>query len=322
MSWKLLLPEAVSMADQTSVSVIIITRNRAQMLQDCLEHLKRQTVAPDEVIVVDSSTGEDTQVVLDGYLEVVRLRIPDGRNNMPQARNLGIAHARGEVVAFLDDDSMAQPDWLHCLLEPYADPSVGGVGGRVVDKLEQSRVTPDDPRIGVIQRDGKITTNFILDPGGPVEVDHMRGCNMSFRHAALERIGGFDRRYIGGNTCEELDVCLRIKRAGWKLVFQPLAVVKHLAAPREGMTRGLDMIEPRPVLWDAHNRAYLLFKNFGYNCWTAKNILGGRQLLFLKLLLREPSWRRARTAVLYGAGAWWGLADSIVRRVHLIRLGG
>jgi GT2 family glycosyltransferase len=304
------------------VSVIIITRNRPPMVRDCLAHLEQQTVAPDEVIVVDSSTGEDTQAVLDAYPDVVRLRIPNGRNNMPQARNLGIAHAHSEVLAFLDDDSMAQPDWLRCLLEPYTDPAVGGVGGRVIDALEQSRARPDDPRIGVLQRDGKMTTNFILDPGRPVEVDHVRGCNMSFRRVTLARIGGFDRGYIGSNTCEELDVCLRIKRAGCKLVFQPLAVVKHLAAPREGMTRGLDMIEPRPVLWDAHNRAYLLFKNFGYNYWTAKNILGGRQLLFLKLLLREPSWRRARAAVLYGVGAWWGLADSIVRRVHLIRLGG
>jgi glycosyltransferase involved in cell wall biosynthesis len=151
MSWKLLLPKAVRMADQTSASVIIITRNRPQMVRDCLEHLRRQTVAPDEVIVVDSSTGEDTQAVLDGYPEVVRLRIPDGRNNMPQARNLGIAHAHGEIIAFLDDDSMAQPDWLRCLLEPYADPTVGGVGGRVIDALEQSRATPDNPRIGVLQ---------------------------------------------------------------------------------------------------------------------------------------------------------------------------
>lgn len=310
------------MVFEQSVSIIIITRNRPHMVRDCLEHLRQQTVAPDEVIVVDSSSNDATQSVLDEYPEVRRLRILNARNNRPQAYSLGVANARSVIIAFLDDDSMAQPDWLRCLLEPYADPSVGGVGGRVIDALEQSRARPDDPRIGVIQPDGKMTTNFILDPGRPVEVDHMRGCNMSFRRAALERIGEFDSRYIGNNLCVETDVCLRIKQAGWKLIYQPSAVVNHLAAPREEMTRGLGRIEPRAVLWDAHNRAYLLFKNFGYNYWTAKNILGGRQLLFLKLLLREPSWRRARAAVLYGVGAWWGLADSIVRRVHLIRLGG
>lgn len=304
------------MVRDLSVSVIIVTRNRPQMVHDCLEHLRRQTRQPDEIIVVDSSTGEDTQAVLDDYPAVVRLRIPDGRNNMPQARNLGIAHAQGEIIAFLDDDSMAQSDWLRYLLEPYADPAVGGVGGRVIDTLEQARATPDDPRIGIVQSDGKMTTNFILDPGQMVEVDHVRGCNMSFRRVALEQINGFDVRYIGSNVCEETDVCLSIKRAGWKSIYQPAAVVKHLAAPREGMDRDRFMIEPRPVLWSAHNRAYLLFKNFGYGYRTVNHVLGGMQLLFCTLFLREPGWARARAAILYGVGAWWGMADSLLVRIR------
>lgn len=303
------------------VSVIIITRNRPQMVRGCLEHLARQTRLPDETIVVDSSTGEQTQAVLDDYPEVVRLRIPDGRNNMPQARNLGIGQACGEVVAFLDDDSMARPGWLRCLLEPYADPAVGGVGGRVIDALEQARVRPDDPRIGILQRDCKMTTNFVLDPGRPVEVDHVRGCNMSFRRAALEKIGGFDPRYIGSNVAEETDVCLGIKGAGWKLVFQPAAVVDHLAAPREGMDRDRHLLDPWPVLWSAHNRAYLFSKNLGFTCWTVKHILGGRPRFFVKLLLREPGWARARAVLLDVIGSWWGLADSVVQRFHPARLG-
>lgn len=299
------------------VTVIIITRNRPQMVCDCLEHLRRQTRLPDEIIVVDSSTGEETQAVLDDYPEVVRLRIPDGRNNMPQARNLGIAHAHGEIIGFLDDDSMAQPEWLHCLLEPYADSSVGGVGGRVIDALEQARTSPDDPRIGIVLRDGTVTANFILNPGHPVQVDHVRGCNMSFRRAALECIGGFDLRYIGSNVGEETDVCLGIKRAGWELMYQASAVVDHMAAPREGMSRDPRMIEPRPVLWNAHNRAYLFFKHFGYNYWTTKHILGGMPLVFVGLLLQAPSKARATAALLHLVGTWWGLGDSLLTRWRL-----
>ena len=214
------------------VSIVIITRNRPQMVRDCLDHLMRQTRPPDEIIVVDSSTGEETQTVLEDYPQVTRLRIPDGRRNMPQARNLGIGRAQGEIIAFLDDDSMAEPDWLEYLLEPYADPAVGGVGGRIIDVLEAARANPADGRIGICHKNGFTTTNFASDPGHVVEVNHVRGCNMSFRRAALAKIGGFDPRYIGSNVCEETDVCLGVTLAGWKLMYQPSALVNHLAAPR------------------------------------------------------------------------------------------
>ena len=299
------------------VSVVIITRNRPQMLHACLEHLLQQAYRPFEVVVVDSSSNEQSQAVLEEFPVVKRVRIPDGRNNMPEARNQGIARVCGGVIAFLDDDSLARPDWLHHLVKPYSNPAVGGVGGRVVDALEQARATPDDPRVGAIERGGKMTTNFILDTDHPVEVDHVRGCNMSFRCAALEEIGGFDPRYLGSNVCEETDVCVRVKQAGWKLIYEPSAVVDHQAAPREDIVRGTGhMIDPRSVLWSAHNRAYLFFKTFGCNYWTAKHILGGMQLLYVSLLTGDPSWARLRAAVLYAVGAWWGLADSLIVREH------
>jgi GT2 family glycosyltransferase len=135
----------------------------------------------------------------------------------------------------------------------------------------------------------------------------------------LEHIRGFDARFIGSNVCEETDVCLRIKQSGSKLIFQPSAVVDHMAAPREGMTRGRVEKDPKRAFWGAHNRAYLFFKNFGVNYWSVKHILGGRQLLFIKALIAEPSWVRVKSTVLYAIGAWWGLADSVVQSVRLAR---
>lgn len=309
------------MERQESATVIVVTRNRPLMVQRCLEHLREQTVPVDEIIVVDSSTGEDTQVVLDGFPEAKRLRIPDGQNNRPQAKNLGIAHASADIVAFLDDDSMVRKDWLGHLLEPYASSAVGGVGGRVLDDLEVARADPEDCRVGVLRRDGEQTANFVLNPGRIVEVDYVRGCNMSFRRETLRQIGGFDPRCIGSNVGEEPELCLRVKHAGWSIVFQPRAVVDHLAAPREDLTRGVDGMEPDqieawPVIWRAHNRSYLLFKNFGLNCGTARHMLVGRPLLYAKFLIEEPTWPRARAALLYVVGAWWGLADSVMVRLQ------
>lgn len=310
------------MAFDRLVSIIIVTRNRPRMVRDCLAHLEQQTVAPDEVIVVDSSTGEDTQVVLDGYPDTVRLRISDGRNNRPLAKNLGIAHARGEVVAFLDDDSMAQPNWLRCLLQPYADPAVGGVGGRVldvVDAYEQRRITPEDLRIGIVEPTGKITTNFALDSGKIVEVDHFRGCNMSFRRSALQAVRGFDVRYIGTNVMEETDVCVRVKQAGWRLLFQPTALVNHFSAPREEFDREREQTDPVAVLSEAHNRSYFFFKNYGVNYYTIKHLLAGWQLLYISRWWQDRRWDTWHAIFIYCLGAWWGLADSIIRRFRSLQ---
>jgi len=301
------------MALEPDVSVVIITRNRPQMLHDCLEYLKKQTVSPGEIIVVDSSTGEDTQAVLDAYPQVVRLRIPNGRNNRPQAKNLGIAHASGDIIAFLDDDSMAQPDWLCFLLEPYADPSVGGVGGRVIDALEQARATPDDTRIGVVQHEGKIkmTTNFILDPGHPVEVDHLVGCNMSFRKDALLQIGGFDHNYTGGNTLEETDVCIRVKRAGYRLIFEPRAVVDHLGARWLGLQkRAPGILE---FFHGTKNYAYFFFKNFGIRPRVLQHIFGRVLLHRLRTLLSEPSLWNLKSISVALPGGLAGLAISLAQ---------
>jgi GT2 family glycosyltransferase len=296
------------------VSVIIITRNRPALIGACLSHLRQQTITPEEIIVVDSSTHEDTQAMLDGYPEVMRLRIPYGHNNRPQAKNVGVARAGGEIVIFLDDDSMVQENWLSMLLAPYADESVGGVAGRVldvVDHYEENRISLDDLRVGIIEPTGRITSNFALDTGRVVEVDHFRGCNMSFRRAAIKAAGGFDARYFGTNVLEEADLCIRVKRAGWRLLFQPAAVVHHLSAPRQEFDRAKEETAVIAVGSSAHNRAYFYFRHFGVNYRTARNLLGGWQILFVTRWWRDRCWQRFRAIFVYGIGAWWGLFDSV-----------
>lgn len=308
------------MALEPDVSVVIITRNRPQMVQDCLEHLRKQTVSPGEIIVVDSSTGEDTQAELDGYPEVVRLRIPDGRNNMPQARNLGIEHARGEIIAFIDDDSMVREGWLRHLVDGYSLPDVGGVGGRVVDEYEDTRVNLQDQRIGLVRESGLITANFGLDPGHPVEVDHYRGCNMSFRKDALLPIGGFDHNYTGGNTLEETDVCIRVKRAGYRLIFEPRAVVDHLGVRWLGFQkRAPGILE---FFHGTKNYAYFFFKNFGIRPRVLQHIFGRALLHRLRTLLAEPSLRNVRGMLTVLPGSFAGLAISLLQHKNEKWLGG
>src|SRR2546430_15616069 len=120
------------MTDLT-VSVIIITRNRPALLQHCLAHVLAQPYPHKEIIVVDSSSNDESERVVTQYPEVISVRLYGQRNNMPQARNKGLAAASGEIIAFIDDDAMVQSGWLDALLAAYLDETVGAVGGRIIE---------------------------------------------------------------------------------------------------------------------------------------------------------------------------------------------
>jgi glycosyltransferase involved in cell wall biosynthesis len=127
-----------SLPDRLSVGVIIPTRNRAGMLRNTLEALTRQARAPDEVIVVDNGSADDTRQVIEQFNGRLPVRyfyepIPGAG----QARNLGIRHATSEILAFTDDDCIPDEDWLRFIeLSFLRDPSIGMVAGKVTAKLD------------------------------------------------------------------------------------------------------------------------------------------------------------------------------------------
>ncbi|MBU6429247.1 MAG: glycosyltransferase, partial [Cyanobacteria bacterium REEB65] len=220
---------ALRPADTT---IVVITRNRPQMLERCLAQLEDQGAG--EILVVDAS---DTAVCLPlvERFRATYLSFLARKGQMPASRNLGIARATGSIVAFLDDDSMARPGWLAALVAPFADPTVGCVGGRAVDPAEPALA--DRRHVGLLLSDGTRIDNFNADPGEILEVDRVRGCNMAFRRAVLQQLGGFDRAYTGSNVNEASDMCLRVQRAGFRVLYEPRAVVDHLSAPRQEIPR-------------------------------------------------------------------------------------
>jgi glycosyltransferase involved in cell wall biosynthesis len=293
------------------VSVIVITRNRAPWLRTCLEHLYRQEYEPFEVVVVDSSSNEETQAVLDELPQVKRLRIPDGRNNMPQARNLGIEHAVGEIVAFIDDDCYVHDGWLSHLVAHYTDPWVGGVGGRIVDPTRP----PRGQGVGLIRLDSpEIVANFVVDTGNSIEVEHLCGGNMSFRREVFSQVGGFDPLYGGHNRQEETDFCIRVGSKGWKLIYEPKAVADHVAGPKEGRKR-LEY-NRQVILYEGHNRAYFFLKNFGYRYQIIEHFFGGMPFLFITLCLKRRERQYLEEFFFFSLGASWGLVDSLIIRLR------
>ncbi|WP_281372000.1 glycosyltransferase family 2 protein [Streptomyces abyssomicinicus] len=167
----------------------------------------------------------------------VRVVANAGPRGLSAGRNTGIAEARGEVVAFLDDDAVADPRWLRHFAEAYDDPRVMAVGGRTEPAWESGRRPPWFPE----EFDWVVGCTYRGLPPGRVRVRNVLGGNASFRRTAFEAAGGFatgigrdgDRRPLG---CEETELCIRLARAlpGAVLLIDDRAVIHHrVPAARE-----------------------------------------------------------------------------------------
>jgi len=210
-----------------TAAVLIATYNRPDHLLTCLDHLKAQTVAPARVIVVDSSPDDRSERVARAG-GAVYLRNPLGRGHTATSRMLGIAVAGDvDVIAFIDDDAYAAPDWLEQLLRRYDDPAVAGVGGRAANGQPGEEHEGVD-EIGLFRADGTLTGNFAADPGHDVDVDHFLGANMSLRMSTLTAVGGIQDYYPGTCLREESEIALRLREAGCRLIYTPDAFAEHV----------------------------------------------------------------------------------------------
>ncbi|HVE38463.1 MAG TPA: glycosyltransferase [Planctomycetota bacterium] len=234
------------------ISVVLPTLNRPEAIYNLLRHLEHQTTAPHEIVIVDQSPVLDERVAayVAGKSGIRHHRIAE--RGLPNARNVGVGLASGDVVLFLDDDSIPDPDLIRYHAEAYADRDVSGVGGRVQGGYDAGG--------GVIGRfresDGKVVRNF----GATTRcaVDHLPGGNMSFRRDVFSRVDGFDKTYGGSAIGEETDFCLRARRAGFRFVFEPRAALEHLHLPTGGCRA------PRFedwLYWHSHNSVLFVLRH-------------------------------------------------------------
>ena len=214
---------------QISVSVVICayTERRWDDLRAAVASLHEQTTPPLETIVVIDHNP--------ALAEHARRRFPGAtviENSETQglsgARNTGVRVARGDVVAFLDDDAVADPDWLEQLVRPYGDPSVMAVGGTIEPLWPDAR-----PPMLPAEFDWVVGCTYEGMPPDTSRVRNVIGANMSMRREVFDVVGGFrtDVGRVGTRPlgCEETELCIRLRQhiPGSQVIFEPRARVGH-----------------------------------------------------------------------------------------------
>jgi glycosyltransferase involved in cell wall biosynthesis/GT2 family glycosyltransferase len=212
--------------NKPSISVVINTLNRADLLDDAIRSVSQLDYPAYELIVVNGPSTDHTETVIARWAgKIKQLRCGDA--NLSISRNVGIAAAAGEIVAFLDDDAVPHSAWLTHLARHYGDRSVGGVGGFTVDNTGvqwQVRKTICDRFGNAYYVDDLFDERSLNFPGTPY-FSSLLGTNSSFRRTALQAIGGFDHTFA--YLLDETDVCLRLVDAGWKILYEPAAMIFH-----------------------------------------------------------------------------------------------
>jgi cellulose synthase/poly-beta-1,6-N-acetylglucosamine synthase-like glycosyltransferase len=199
-------------------SVIVPTYNRVALLERTLESLFRQEHAEFEVIVANDGSSDGTDAYLSRLASEGRITYVAHRNSgLAATRKAGLARAKGELIAFTDDDCILPTDWLRRLGSHFLDPSVAGVGGatKTGNPGNHFAVTND------------LINNYFKSVlhARSGAAPYLTGNNIAYRKSALDRVGGPDPRFRMG--AEDRDLVYRVARSGGRLVYDPSIVIGH-----------------------------------------------------------------------------------------------
>ena len=213
---------------EARVSVVVVSRARPRALRRCLIALSQLRYPAFEIVVVADHAGcrSARTLAFSGALKLVEFDVP----NVAAARNLGIRHAAGDLVAFIDDDAVPEPSWLRYVAEAGARKGVAAVGGFVRGRggiafLTKAQWVDAAGRAYPLDVNPARVTLFAPKPGQAVKIE---GTNMAVRRDLLVRMGGFDEAYHHG--FEDLDLTLRLARGGHIVAIAPQAQVHHALA--------------------------------------------------------------------------------------------
>ena len=206
------------------ISIIICTRNRGNILEASLDIFNNLTFKGSwELILVDNGSTDITYNVIESFKERKKIDLHVLQESMPglsRARNTGLSHARGEIIAFTDDDCYPNNDYLSSLYKAFSNLDIDFLGGRVLlfDPTDLKITIQENPNPETIEKYSFISSGFI------------HGANMAFKKSSLLRMNGFDERLGAGTrfkSGEDTDIIQRLSISGYVGIYDPSVCVYH-----------------------------------------------------------------------------------------------
>jgi len=213
------------------VSIIIIERNVKEYIRNCLNSILNQTYKNIEIIVCDGNSVDGTkEIIYEEYtVKGVKLLIDEGRGP-GIATNFALSHAKGEIIAFTFGDEEVSPQWIEKMVRHFADQTIYGVFGPAFFKEKE--------KSGLLRKFGeyKLRRKWLKGCSNP---KHIANTNCAYRKELFEKIGYFREDMVDAYDSE---LSYRAVKAGYKLIFEPEAIVYHQAGHEESVITYLTAI--------------------------------------------------------------------------------
>jgi len=283
-----------------SISLIIPTYLRQKIVLNTLKELRSQSDQHFEVIVVDQSPSNNSDLSQYKYDEIEYKYIQIEEIGLPNARNVGAENSKGDILIFIDDDCIPDNKLVQSYLNLFssADPDIWCFGGKVIEK--NSHIFMENASIvgGWITWYGKTLKNFVSDEKG--ECEWAPGGNFAVKRSKFLEIGGFDKNFIGNAMLEDGDFGYSIRERGGEIWYSPMPAIEHLRIPTGG-TRSDSA--SKAMYFRSHNTVYFMRKHgMIKNLVPALIYLNG---VALKDLIRK---KHGITAIFWG---WYGFLKGL-----------
>lgn len=251
------------------VSIIIVTWNALPLVRQCLPSVAATDYLDLEIILADNASTDGTSEWVREHFPTVKIVRHPENWAFCRGNNAAVPHASGDIILFLNNDVEVPPNWLHPIVAAFERaPDVGVVQPKLLQYTDRRRFEYAGASGGFIDRfgypftRGRIFFDMEEDAGqydDARDVFWASGAAMAVRREALEEVGLFDERFV--LHMEEIDLCWRLWRHGWRVRVEPSSTVFHIGGG------SLPQGDDRKTYFNFRNNLLLLYKNLSPGSW-------------------------------------------------------